>query len=65
MTNELKEFEVTITSKFPAYGEQESVETFYAKNANEAIKQARAMMRRNGHTRQDGPVSYQAKRKAE
>lgn len=61
--NELKEFEVTISSKFPAYGESESIETFYAKNANDAIKQARAMMHRNGHTRQDGPLNYSAKRK--
>jgi len=33
---------------------------FYAKNAADAIKQARKMMRDNGHTRQDGPVDYRA-----
>ena len=38
----------------------ESEETFYAKNAADAIKQARKLMRDNGHTKHDGPVEYRA-----
>lgn len=54
-------YEVTITAKFPSYGEQPGIEIIFARDSKEAIKKARNMMRLNGHTRQDGPISYKAK----
>lgn len=62
-TAALKDYEVTITPKFPTYGNRESVETITAKTAADAIKQAREMVRRSGYTRQDGSLTYSAKRK--
>ena len=58
----MKNYIVTITSSgYSSYYSSSSEETFYAKNADDAKKQARALMRNNGHTRQDGPVSYAAR----
>lgn len=56
----MKTYIVTITTTGYTYN-QPSDEEFYAKNAADAIKQARELMRRNGHTRYDGPVSYKAR----
>lgn len=58
----MEAYEVTITPKFPAYNEVAGVEVIYAKDRADAIKKARAMMRRNGWTTQDGPLSYSAKK---
>ena len=58
-----KEYEVTCTPKFPTYGLRECIESISATSANDAIKQARKIARENGHTRQDGPIFYSAKRK--
>lgn len=58
----MQAYEVTITSKFPAYGETPGVEVIYAKDRKEAIKKARQLVSRSGHTSQDGPVVYRAKK---
>lgn len=56
----MKTYAVTITTTGYTHNVP-SVETFYAKNAADAIKQARKMMWENGHTKQDGPVHYKAR----
>ncbi|QIG68925.1 hypothetical protein EVB71_073 [Rhizobium phage RHph_Y55] len=56
----MKKFIVTIRTTGYTYNNA-TEEEFFAKNADDAKKQARAMMTRNGHTRQDGPVTYQAR----
>ena len=56
----MKNYIVTIKTTGYTYNHDTEVE-FYAKNAADAIKQARNDMHRNGHTRQDGPVKYSAR----
>ena len=60
----MKTYEVTITSKFPAYGEVPGIEIIHASTRSDAIKKARQIMSRSGHTSQDGPVVYRAKVKS-
>jgi len=55
-------YTVTVTSKFPAYGEQPGELLIFAVNAKQAISRARDEMHRLGHTRQDGPLIYRATR---
>lgn len=62
MTKTPKRYEVTITSKVRTVGlNQVDVEYIVADSGSEAIKLARATMKRNGWTRQDGPLEYRAR----
>lgn len=56
----MKLYIVTITTTGYTYNVP-SEEEFYAKDAADAVKQARELMWRNGHTRHDGPVKYKAR----
>lgn len=56
----MKTYIVTIKTSGYTYNNV-SEEEFYAKNAADAIKQARKMMFDNGHTKHDGPVKYIAR----
>lgn len=56
----MKTYIVSITTTGYTYNQQ-SEERFYSKSAADAVKQAREMMSRNGHTRHDGPVKYKAR----
>lgn len=56
----MKTYIVTIRTTGYTYNNA-SEEQFFAKNAADAIKQARKMMADNGHTRHDGPVKYEAR----
>lgn len=60
-----KTYIVTITSKFPAYGEQPSTLEISAKNKAAAISEARKEARRGyWFSRLDGPVIYAATERA-
>ena len=54
----MKIYKVQVTAKFPAYGETPGVVEVLARDSKDAIKQARKEVRENGHTSQDGPLSY-------
>lgn len=57
-----KDYIVTITVETPIVGMNTTDElVIYADNADDAKKQARAKMRREGWTRHDGRLRYQAK----
>ena len=63
MTFPTKTYEVIASLKHPsALGGNVSCYEFYARNAGDAIKQARRAMSNSGHTRQDGGVEYRARR---
>jgi hypothetical protein len=63
MTFPTKTYEVIATLLRPsALGGNVSCYEFYAHHAADAIKQARRAMSNDGHTRQDGPVEYRARR---
>ena len=54
-------YEVTVTAKFPAYGEQPGFFDIEAPTAKKAISIARRMMQDgDGWTRQDGPNTFKA-----
>ena len=59
---DLHDYEVTVTSRYPAYNEQPGILQISARNAAEAIKRARREMSRAGHTSQDGPLAYRCRR---
>ena len=52
---------VSCTSNYPAQGEQPTELPIVARDRNEAISKARAQVRRDGWTRQDGAVIYTAR----
>lgn len=56
----MKNYIVTIKTTGYTYNNS-CEEEFFAKNAADAIKQARKMMWDNGHTKHDGPVKYSAR----
>lgn len=57
-----RDYVVTIQQfQWGVWGDVEVLDTFYAKDAAHARKQARAEMRNRGYTRQDGPVRCRAK----
>ena len=58
----IKRYEVTVTSKHPAYGEIPGTLEVLATTAQEAVSMARKEMKRRGHDRHDGPVVYSARR---
>ena len=54
----MKFYQVQVTAKFPAYGEVPGIIEVLARDSKDAIKRARKKVRENGHTSQDGPLSY-------
>ena len=60
-----KNYMVTITRKFPAYGERAGELEIYAKNKADAISAARNQAAREmWFGRQDGPIIYKAEEAA-
>jgi hypothetical protein len=59
----VKTYIVRIVSKYPSYNEPVDGSDWecIARDANDAIKQARKMMHDGGHTRQDGTIFYKAR----
>jgi hypothetical protein len=56
----MKKYEVTARLKFPSCYHTGYDFEIYAKNKAEAIKSARKQAFNEGHTKQDGPLSYSA-----
>ncbi len=58
MKNKLKNFEVSVRSKYPPVGEQPAVYEITAFSRSMALRQARNKIYDAGHTRQDGPLIF-------
>lgn len=58
----MKNYEVTITNKFPSWNSAPETYFFKAKDRNDAIKQARRMMNASDYSfTTNGPLIYKAK----
>ncbi len=60
----MKSYTVTATLKFTSHGSHGANTGYevevYAKNAADAVKQARPLVRRMGWDRHEGPLTYRA-----